>query len=240
MVTRRKFLSLKVEQQHKKCAELLKRLYETESVDLLEHYHEIISWMGIPFPVDLNKKAIADAYHRHLNLSCQFLKEHNLLPTVKTGDKTHALPKLDIDIYLDHIRSGHNVGSMIRTIEAFSLGDIYFSKDTPFIDNKKVLDASMGSERYVQAHKNADLNQLKRPIIALETCENAISLYDFLFPRSFTLIVGNEEYGCSDESLMLADYVLEIPLRGHKNSLNVANAFAITASEILRQQLHFS
>ena len=94
----------------------------------------------------------------------------------------------------------------------------------------------MGSHLFVHAHKNADLNTLKRPIIALETCDKALSLYDFLFPTSFTLVVGNEEYGCSDESLILADFIVEIPLRGHKNSLNVANALAIAANEIVRQQ----
>ena len=195
MFTKVKFLSFSLEQQHKKCAELLKILYETSELEKLEHYNEMTSWMDIPFPLDehSNRKAISDAYHKHLRLSSQFLKEHNLLPSVKTGDKKEALPKFSIDIYLDQIRSGHNVGSIIRTVEAFSLGDVYFSKDTPFIDNKKVLDASMGSHLFVHAHKNADLNTLKRPIIALETCDKALSLYDFLFPTSFTLVVGNED-----------------------------------------------
>jgi tRNA G18 (ribose-2'-O)-methylase SpoU len=34
----------------------------------------------------------------------------------------------------------------------------------------------------------------------------------------------------------LADYLVEIPLRGRKNSLNVANAYAIAAGEISRQK----
>jgi tRNA G18 (ribose-2'-O)-methylase SpoU len=60
-------------------------------------------------------------------------------------------------------------------------------------------------------------------------------LSDFIFPASFTLILGNEEYGISNESLKLADYIVEIPLFGAKNSLNVACAFAIAASQIRRQ-----
>ena len=41
--------------------------------------------------------------------------------------------------------------------------------------------------------------------------------------------VGNEEYGCSKELLQEADMIINIPLRGVKNSLNVAQSFAVAA-----------
>ncbi|MCE2983540.1 MAG: TrmH family RNA methyltransferase, partial [Parachlamydia sp.] len=91
-------------------------------------------------------------------------------------------------------------------------------------------------DQWVSCFKEIPLSQLKKPIIALETATGAHNLYDFSFPSSFTLVVGNEEYGCSDETLHLADEWVEIPLRGRKNSLNVANAFAIAAGEIARQK----
>ncbi|MGA8165369.1 MAG: TrmH family RNA methyltransferase [Waddliaceae bacterium] len=49
-------------------------------------------------------------------------------------------------------------------------------------------------------------------------------------------MVGNEEYGCSTEVKRCGQIFLEIPLRGRKNSLNVANAFAIAAAEMTRQK----
>lgn len=70
----------------------------------------------------------------------------------------------------------------------------------------------------------------------METAAEAIPITDFEFPETFTLVIGNEEYGCSDAILAQADYVIKIPLRGRKNSLNVANAFAIAAAEISRQR----
>lgn len=234
MFTKRKFLSLPAKQQHKKCAEILKVAYEG-NFEALDSYNECLSWLNLPNLKSPTAKEIANAYHRHLKSSEVCFKEHNLLPSVRKGDKPEKEKDLPIDIYLDHIRSGHNVGSIIRTIEAFSLGKLYFSGDTPFVDNKKVIDAAMGAEKHVECFENTSLKELQRPIIALETGENAISLYDFIFPEKFTLVVGNEEYGCSDETLKLADIILEIPLRGSKNSLNVANAFAATASEITRQ-----
>ena len=79
------------------------------------------------------------------------------------------------------------------------------------------------------------LNALKRPRIALETCEEALSLYDFSFLTSFALLLGNEEYGLSYAALQAADVILKIPLHGSKNSLNIACAFALVAGEIRRQ-----
>lgn len=236
---KRKFLSLPVKQQHKKCAEILRCAYEGASTQTLFEYNRLMAFLNKEAITTLNFKEISDAYHQALNIAELSLKEHHLLPHVRKNDKEYAEPLLLIDIYLDHIRSGHNVGSILRTIEAFSLGEVYFSKDTPFIDNKKVKDASMGSWKYVNGFKNAELTHLKHPIIALETSSQAISLYDYTFPPSFTLVIGNEEYGCSDETLKLADYIIEIPLRGRKNSLNVANAFAIATSEIIRQKNDF-
>ncbi len=236
LFTKRKFLSLPLKQQHKKCAEVLREAYETKSDELFEVYNELRVWLDplIP-PLAFNPKELSDAYHRHLTSSETCFKEHNLLPSIRKGDKEHAMLPFEIDIYLDQIRSGHNVGSIIRTIEAFSLGDLYFSLNTPLIDNKKVQDAAMKADQYVRCFQGVELKDLKRPIIVLETSDEAISLHDFIFPKSFTLVCGNEEFGCSDETLKLADFIVEIPLRGRKNSLNVANAFAIAAAEIARQ-----
>lgn len=232
--TKRKFLSLPLKQQHKKCAEVLREAYKTKSEELFTTYLEMSAWMDIE-PLAFDSKDLSNAYHRHLNSSGTCFKEHNLLPSIKKGDKDTALPPFDIDIYLDQIRSGHNVGSIIRTVEAFSLGELYFSENTPYIDNKKVQDTSMGAEIHVKSHQGFKLKDLRRPIIALETGVDAINIHDFIFPSSFTLVLGNEEFGCSDETLKLADFIVEIPLRGRKNSLNVANAFAIAAAEITRQ-----
>jgi tRNA G18 (ribose-2'-O)-methylase SpoU len=159
-----------------------------------------------------------------------------LLPHIKKKDRPSAGEEpWPLAVYLDHIRSAHNVGSILRTVEAFSLGKVYFSSDTPYIDHSQVQKASMGTFDQVPCFRDSSVADLPKPVIALETSEDAISLYEFLFPGKFSLVIGNEEYGCSDEVLRKADYLVEIPLRGRKNSLNVANAFAIAAAEIAKQ-----
>lgn len=241
--TKRKFLQLPLAQRHKKCAELLRTYYESlhrgESLssDAIAYYEALVSWSRLPsFPLSTDLKQLSDRYHWHLKEAGYALKEHNLLPALRTGDHIPqaAFPS-GIAIYLDGVRSAYNVGSILRTVEALRIGSVYFSEKTPFIDNEKVSRTAMGAASLVPCFSHATLDSLPRPIIALDTSHQAVPLSDFLFPESFTLILGNEEYGISDASLKEADYLVEIPLLGAKNSLNVACAFAIAAAQIRRQ-----
>ncbi len=237
--TKRKFLSLAPEKQHKECALLIKQIYELllkngEPSPLFGRYREWLSWMDRK-ACTCDIKSLADAYHRHIKLSGQFLKEHNFLPHIETEDKDRSQPLLNASIVLDNIRSAHNVGSMIRTTEALSLGTLYFKGMTPLPDHKQVQDASMGTHDWIEWESFQSYAALPAPVIALETSPDALTLDEFIFPETFTLVVGNEEYGCSDETLHAADIILAIPLYGRKNSLNAANAFAIAGAEIRRQ-----
>ncbi|MBM3193453.1 MAG: RNA methyltransferase [Chlamydiae bacterium] len=128
-----------------------------------------------------------------------------------------------------------NVGSIIRTTEAFRLGEIHFSEKTPYIDHPKIEKSAMDTSSLITCHQNTPLSALKAPLIGIETAKDALSLYDFIFPKTFSLLFDNEEYGLSEKTLSSAHHIIKIPLLGSKNSLNVASAFAILASEIRRQ-----
>lgn len=234
MFNKNKFSRLEPRLQHKKCAELLRLLYDGKAD--LETYNLYLSWMNqAPFETT-DRKLIADRYHWHLNLADLCLKEHNLLPAMRTGDHEPQCPFPDIAIYLDNVRSAYNVGSILRTVEALRIGSLHFSGNTPYVNNEKIIRTSMGASTLVPCYPDATLDTLPRPIIVLDTCVDAIPVSEFIFPPSFTLILGNEEYGVSESSLKAADHLIEIPLVGMKNSINIGCAFAIAAAEIRRQR----
>ncbi len=218
--------------KHKKAADLLREAYLDQNK--FPYYQEIETELSLT-KIAYTAEALSDRYHEHLRIATISLKEHSFLPNISHLDSLSNEPFLPIDIYLDNLRSAHNVGSILRTTEAFRLGEIHFSEKTPFTDHPKIAKSSMGTATLVPCHHNSPMTALKRPLIALETHETALSTYDFTFPESFTLLVGNEEYGLSKAVLDSADVIIKIPLLGAKNSLNVANAFAIAASEIRRQ-----
>jgi tRNA G18 (ribose-2'-O)-methylase SpoU len=234
--SQKKFSSFSKEKQHKKCAELLRTLYCSSSEKLLTLYNTLQEWMQEEPLEKFDEELVADRYHNHLKKAGRGLKECNFLPTIRSGDRANPQGALlEVSVYLDQIRSAHNVGSILRTVEAFQLSSVYFSEDTPFANHPQVLKAAMGSAEWVNCFCVKGFEELPKPLIALETCEEAETIDTFFFPKSFTLVLGNEERGCSKEILKKADHVLEIPLFGRKNSLNVANAFAIAAAWISQQ-----
>lgn len=70
-------------------------------------------------------------------------------------------------------------------------------------------------------------------IIALEQAKNAIDYKKFKTPKKIVFIVGNEVDGLSEKILKECDSIIEIPMKGKKESLNVAVSFGIAIFRIL-------
>ena len=231
-----KFLSLCDKSKHKFAAALLAKAYVNRAT--ISVYNTVAEWLRMK-AVTCDHESISNRYHLHLQQSHKILKEYDLLPNVVHLDEPSQTLFLDINIYLDGLRSAHNVGSIIRTTEAFRLGSIYTSANMPSIEHNKVKKSAMGCETIVECHHDIDLSELNKPLIAIETHKKATPINKFHFPSKFTLILGNEEYGLSKHSLEIADHILYIPLPGSKNSINVSCAFSIVAYEISKQ-LHYT
>lgn len=225
-----KFLRLSKKQQHKKCAEFLRRTLDTG--ESLESYNELALWMALE-PLASDQKLQRDRYHLHLTLSETKLNESAF--HVATQDRDEGASFLPITIYLDRLRSAQNVGSILRTVEAFRLGKVVFSDGMCTASHPQVQKCSMGAWSAL-TYEEIPLAALPKPVIILETVTAAPCYFEFAFPETFTLVLGNEEHGCSDAVLAIADHCIQIPLVGKKNSLNVACAFAIVAAEITKQK----
>lgn len=227
--SKEKFFSLPLEQQHKKCAELLKMLASTEDSLLQAEYEKLSLWMNLSPSYSLEER-----FHYHLLHANIILKEHDFLK-LRTQDREEASPFLSIHTYLDGLRSCHNVGSIVRTVEAFRLGPLHLSSDMMDPHHPLIKKVSMNAWDHISLDHGISLSSLPRPWIALETVENAVSWNEFSYTEPCTLILGNEERGISHSLLKQCDHCVTIPLFGKKNSLNVSNAFAILAAEVATQ-----
>lgn len=155
-------------------------------------------------------------------------------------------------VVLHNIRSIHNVGSIFRTADAVGCEKVYLSGITPApLDkwgrvNTALVKVALGAEKYLPwehvASTIALLKRLKndgRIILAVEQSFKAKSLFKIkLSSKQWTkavLIMGNEIAGLSPAILRLANTVIEIPMFGKKESLNVAVAFGIAAYNLRRQ-----
>lgn len=180
-------------------------------------------------------------YHDLLALNRETVGEEDFLAPI--FDREEPLKKWPAKALLSDIRSPFNVGSIIRTAEAFGWQEVGLCGITPPVSHPRVAKTSMHTHEWLTIHSFPSAEdgilfykEQGHSIVALEITSSALSLWDFIPPGPFVLVVGNEEFGLSEETLSLVDTTLSIPLYGRKLSLNVANAFAI-ASAVLTERL---
>lgn len=144
---------------------------------------------------------------------------------------------------LHNIRSLHNVGSIFRTADAAGFEKIYLTGITPpprdRLGNKqpRFTKVSLGAEDYLLWEKvHSAVKLIKQfhkqgyKILAVEQSRQAIPYFQLKARTAkAALVVGNEVKGLPPPILKLADQILEIPMFGKKESLNVAVAFGIVA-----------
>lgn len=153
------------------------------------------------------------------------------------------MPK--ITLLLHNIRSTHNVGSIFRTAEGFGVSNIVLTGYTPYptytddarlphlalkID-KQINKTALGATASVpfEYHDNLltwlDSNTL--PLVALEQDPHSHNLADFTPPNEFVLVLGEEVDGIPAELLTRCEAIVEIPMKGAKESFNVSVAAGI-------------
>jgi 23S rRNA (guanosine2251-2'-O)-methyltransferase len=146
------------------------------------------------------------------------------------------------------IRSSHNVGSILRTADCLGADMVYLTGYTPYPEIKgddrlphlaKKLTAQihktvLGAEISTKWTHNPDIKEvigsLKSQevlVVALEQSPKSKPLPEFRPQGDVALIVGNEVTGLETSVLDCVDQIIEIPMSGTKESLNVAQASAI-------------
>jgi len=156
----------------------------------------------------------------------------------------------EIALMLHNVRSMHNVGSIFRTADAAGVKKIYLTGVTPTpldrfgkirtqfgkvslgAENTVAWDASARSTREVKKLFER-LKADRYKIFAVEQSKKSIP-YHSLKPQThhltpIVLVLGNEVAGLPRSILKHADAILEIPMLGDKESLNVA----VTAGIVL-------
>ncbi|MCB1084703.1 MAG: TrmH family RNA methyltransferase [Chlamydiia bacterium] len=230
MFSERKFASLPYRKKHQLAGRHLQNLHE-KGLQIDDDYRKMETHLTLA-PLSSDFESLSDRFHLHMKEGAVSLMEHYYL--VKQCDRLSTTPYLPITLYLEDLRSSFNVGSILRTVEAFRLGSVVFSEETPASDHPKVIKTSMGTAKSVPS-RVGELSSLPRPWIALETAPTAPSLFTFSFPPTFSLLLGNEARGLKRSTIQQADCLLQIPLCGSKNSLNVASALAIAGAFIKNQ-----
>lgn len=153
------------------------------------------------------------------------------------------LPRRPIIIVLDNLRSAFNVGAIFRIADAIRAKEVVPCGYTAHPPHHKLKHTALGTTdsvpwRWFSNTAEAILNLKSQgsQIVALETATGAIPYHQFPYEFPVAIVLGNEALGVSQEVLKMCDGIVEIPVFGYKNSLNVATAAAVVLYEMLRQK----
>ena len=140
----------------------------------------------------------------------------------------------EIVLLAHNIRSLWNIGSLFRTCDAFGIKKFYLTGYTATPPRREISKTALGAEEFVPWEHNKDpmeiIKNLKNDgyaIVALELTDDAQALSKFFAPKKLGLIVGHEVTGVPKDIIELCDAKVQIPMKGKKESLNVAVAAGV-------------
>ncbi len=165
------------------------------------------------------------AKQRHLTLKDLKLKENPFL------------------LIAESIEKPGNLGTILRSCDAAGVDAVIVCDPKTDIHNPNVVRSSVGTLftlPVIEATSADTLEFLKKhqisPLAATPHAKKVIFEIDCKVPLA--IVVGTEQYGLSEQWMKRANLLVQIPMFGAADSLNVASATTILLYEVIRQR-HF-
>ena len=164
----------------------------------------------------------------------------------KSVEEFRQSDKIPVVALLENVRSAYNVGSVLRTADAFLLQAVYTTGYTAHPPHKQITKTALGADETVTskhfiiaAEAIAELKNEGFAVYAIEQVKDSIPLQQFEVNEGdkVAVVFGNEVTGVEQETILLCDGCIEIPQMGMKHSLNIATAAGIVLWECAKQQL---
>ena len=161
----------------------------------------------------------------------------------KTAEEFRNSDKIPVVIVLDNIRSGHNVGSVFRTADAFRVQKIFLCGHTCTPPHPEIYKTALGAEDTIPFEKSnsivdciENLRSNGYTIIGIEQTDNSSLLNDLSIHKKndYAIVLGNEVDGVQQEALDICDHIVEIPQEGTKHSLNISVAAGVVLWEFFK------
>lgn len=143
-------------------------------------------------------------------------------------------------IILENIRSAHNVGAIFRTADGAGVQKVFLVGYTPTpIDRfgreqSEIKKTSLGASVELEwEHIDRSVDLIPKlqaegfAVVAVEQNPDSVSLKDFVVPEKVAYIMGNEVTGVDPETIEQCDAVVDLPMLGMKESLNVSTTAGI-------------
>jgi 23S rRNA (guanosine2251-2'-O)-methyltransferase len=143
-------------------------------------------------------------------------------------------------VILDHLEDPHNLGAIVRTVEASGIDGIILPINRSVSVNETVMKTSVGTLYDVKICQVTNLNNtikyLKNKGFWIYGADMDGENYSNIsFAPKSCLIIGNEGNGIARLVRESCDYIVSIPMYGKVNSLNASVAAGILIYEMVKK-----
>jgi len=146
-------------------------------------------------------------------------------------------------LVIDGISDPGNLGTVIRSADAFGFEGVVILENTVDLYNSKTLRSTMGSVFHIPVLDNVKISELRRylpagggfkMLVGVPSGGIPVDLVDLRQPLA--LVVGSEAGGPSGALLAMAHEKITIPMPGGAESLNAGVAASIVMYEVVKQR----
>ena len=146
-------------------------------------------------------------------------------------------------LILDEIQDTHNMGAIFRSAEASGVDGIIITQRNTAPLNETVEKTSAGAISHIRISQVSNLFQaielLKDNgfwIYGSSLGKNSQNYTEHNYKGAIAIVVGNEEKGIRKSVAENCDHLIQIPMLGKTQSLNVSVATGIILYEVVRQR----
>jgi len=143
-------------------------------------------------------------------------------------------------VLLESLQDPGNMGTIIRTADAAGFNAVIINSGCVDVYNPKVLRSTMGSIFHIPVILSSDISDA---ICFLKECKINVyaahlqgdrNYFEAGMGKNSAIIIGNEAWGISRETVSNADILVRIPINGEAESLNASVAAGILMYECVR------
>jgi len=190
-------------------------------------------------------------------------KELRDIETSSARDHAVTVRRNPIYLILENVYDTYNIGGLFRLADALAIEKIFLCGQMETPPNGRIAKASIGTYKIVPWEYKAsavevieelrtitdsrlqitekNLPEIRNQkseikIIAVEQSKDSKNYAKVDYSLPVALVVGNETFGVSEETLKAVDEIVEIPMWGINKSLNVIVSAAIVAYHIMSKQ----
>lgn len=164
------------------------------------------------------------------------------LCVIKALDKISQFGTINVNgklLALDNVQDPNNLGTILRSAEAFGVDGIVMSDDCCDIYSPKVVRGSMGAVfriPFVICGSIADFLKDNPSINSFASVvdSNALPVTKADFSAPCITVIGNEGNGLKTETVVSCKNKITIPMRGKAESLNAPAAASIIIWEMIK------